>query len=226
VMTAVRAYKKAQSASAARKELTRCAGSHFDPTIVRAFLNISIGRLRWVTGPLAWVAQVPFVGWVPRLAEGAAAVGGQAVGVVGTAAGAAVLSSTTFVSSPEPLVVPSDANAVATDGTLPASPADGAATTLPGTKVLGTSITRVSGGTASSPSPGTIEQPTPTTTLVPGNGNANGVASHTDSSPSTTAAKAQGKGVLVDPTASKATSTGGPTVTVSTDKAIPGQLKK
>ena len=93
VMTAVRPYKKAMSASAARKELTRCAGSHFDPEIVRAFLNISIGRLRWAIGPVAWVAQVPFIGWFPRLVEGAAAATGQAAGVVGSAAGLAVLST-------------------------------------------------------------------------------------------------------------------------------------
>src|SRR5439155_27298376 len=53
VMTANRPYKKAMSAGAARHELTRCAGAHFDPTVVRAFLNISLGRLRWVTGPVA-----------------------------------------------------------------------------------------------------------------------------------------------------------------------------
>lgn len=86
VMTAARSYKKAASASTARKELTRAAGTHFDPVIVRAFLNISIGRLRWVSGPVAWVAQIPFVGWVPRLAESAVAVGGQAAGAVGTVA--------------------------------------------------------------------------------------------------------------------------------------------
>jgi putative nucleotidyltransferase with HDIG domain len=97
VMTAVRPYKKAMSASAARKELTRCAGTHFDPEIVRAFLNISIGRLRWAIGPVAWVAQVPFIGWFPRLVEGAAAATGQAVGVVGSAAGLAVLSTSGMV---------------------------------------------------------------------------------------------------------------------------------
>jgi len=51
VMTAARSYKKAASPTTARQELLRCAGSHFDPEIVRAFLNISVGRLRWATGP-------------------------------------------------------------------------------------------------------------------------------------------------------------------------------
>ena len=53
VMTAARSYKKAASATTARQELLRCAGTHFDPEIVRAFLNISVGRLRWATGPAA-----------------------------------------------------------------------------------------------------------------------------------------------------------------------------
>jgi HD-GYP domain-containing protein (c-di-GMP phosphodiesterase class II) len=35
-MTAVRAYNKPKSVAAARREMVRCAGSHFDPTVVRA----------------------------------------------------------------------------------------------------------------------------------------------------------------------------------------------
>ncbi len=58
VMTAIRSYKKALSPVAARQESTRCAGSQFDPAIVRALLNVSIGRVRWVIGPLSWVADV------------------------------------------------------------------------------------------------------------------------------------------------------------------------
>ena len=46
---------------AARQELTRCAGSQFDPAIVRALLNVSIGRVRWVIGPVSWVADVPLL---------------------------------------------------------------------------------------------------------------------------------------------------------------------
>ena len=46
-MTATRSYKKPMSARAAREELTRSAGSHFDPAIVRAFLSMPIGRVSW-----------------------------------------------------------------------------------------------------------------------------------------------------------------------------------
>ena len=96
VMTTVRAYKKAMSAPEARAELARQAGTQFDPVIVRAFLNISLGKQRWVMGPVTWLGQLPFIGWVPRLAEGAATVAGPAAGVAGAAASAAVLSAATL----------------------------------------------------------------------------------------------------------------------------------
>lgn len=115
VMTAVRSYKKAASASMARRELTASAGTHFDPAIVRAFLNISIGRLRWVAGPVAWAAQVPFVGWLPRLADGAAAVTGQVAGAVGTVA---------VLSSGSPLLAPPADVEGAVEEAPPAAEAD------------------------------------------------------------------------------------------------------
>jgi putative nucleotidyltransferase with HDIG domain len=61
-MTAARSYKKPMSVVHARRELARCAGGQFDPVIVRAFLNISLGRLMWQVGPASWLAQLPFVG--------------------------------------------------------------------------------------------------------------------------------------------------------------------
>jgi putative nucleotidyltransferase with HDIG domain len=69
VMTAARAYKKPMTVTAARRELARCAGSQFDPSIVRSFLNISIGRLWWTVGPASWVAVVPVLGWLERSGE-------------------------------------------------------------------------------------------------------------------------------------------------------------
>lgn len=54
VMTSARSYKQPVSAAEARAELAHCAGSHFDPEVVRAFLAVSLGRLRRVIGPLSW----------------------------------------------------------------------------------------------------------------------------------------------------------------------------
>ena len=88
-MTAARSYKKPMSVSAARKELALCAGSQFDPAMVRAFLNVSLGRLWRTTGPMSWVAQVPLVGagaQAARTATAAAtkvAVGVAALGATG-----------------------------------------------------------------------------------------------------------------------------------------------
>ncbi|HEY3195405.1 MAG TPA: HD-GYP domain-containing protein [Candidatus Dormibacteraeota bacterium] len=69
-MTAARPYKKAMSVTAARRELVQMSGSHFDPVVVRAFLNISLGRLWRAIGFSAMLAEIPFlapIGW--RLSE-------------------------------------------------------------------------------------------------------------------------------------------------------------
>ena len=82
VMTAIRTYQRPVSAEAARVELAACAGSQFDPKVVRAFLDVSIGRIRPVAGPLAWLGSLPFVGNFPQI--------GQAVATIGRAAAATV----------------------------------------------------------------------------------------------------------------------------------------
>lgn len=81
VMTARRAYRKPVRAAEARAELVRCSGTQFDPAMVRAFLQVSLGRLRLVSGPLAWVAQVPFLRGIESIAtgSGAATTGGAIV---------------------------------------------------------------------------------------------------------------------------------------------------
>ena len=46
VMTTPRPYRKQVGPAAARQELTACAGSQFDPEVVKAFLAVSIWRVR------------------------------------------------------------------------------------------------------------------------------------------------------------------------------------
>ena len=90
VMTAARSYKKALSAVVAREELTRCAGSQFDPVVVRAFLNVSLGRLRWTIGPVSWLADLPVLSRL-SLAGHAAVAGAQtALGVAAVTVGGAI----------------------------------------------------------------------------------------------------------------------------------------
>ena len=57
-MVSVRSYKKAMTAVEARTELSSCAGGQFDPRVVRAFLNVSIGRVRRVAGGLTWFGNL------------------------------------------------------------------------------------------------------------------------------------------------------------------------
>jgi hypothetical protein len=96
VMTAARPYKRASSRAAALREVARCSGTHFDPLVVRAFLNVSTPRLRKALGPASVIGQVPVIGTAPmsglpevaaQLARGAGtAVLGGVTGVVVTAA--------------------------------------------------------------------------------------------------------------------------------------------
>ncbi|HWF56725.1 MAG TPA: HD domain-containing phosphohydrolase [Candidatus Dormibacteraeota bacterium] len=67
VMTAVRPYRRPLGVVAARQELVRCSGKQFDPVVVRAFLNISVGRLWRVVGFGSWIAQLPLIAWVNDL---------------------------------------------------------------------------------------------------------------------------------------------------------------
>ncbi|HEX7168337.1 MAG TPA: HD domain-containing phosphohydrolase [Acidimicrobiales bacterium] len=66
VMTAGRAYSGAMSSPSARAELQRCAGSQFDPAIVRAFLNAGIAPIGWAARVLAWAGALTLTGRQPR----------------------------------------------------------------------------------------------------------------------------------------------------------------
>lgn len=63
VMTSARSYKKPITPSAARAELVACSGSQFDPAVVRAFLSISLPRLRAVLGPVSAVHAAVLLQW-------------------------------------------------------------------------------------------------------------------------------------------------------------------
>jgi HD-GYP domain-containing protein (c-di-GMP phosphodiesterase class II) len=90
-MTAFRSYKRPMGVLAARQELVRHSGSHFDPSVVRAFLNISVGRLGRVRGLAAWIAEIPVIA---PFGPGLAGIGSSGVaGVIAiTAAGALALT--------------------------------------------------------------------------------------------------------------------------------------
>jgi hypothetical protein len=89
VMTAARPYKKAMSRTAALREVVKCSGTHFDPAVVRALLEVSTPRLRRALGPASWIGQLPVVATAPG-AGIPSVVGGVARG-----AGTAVLTGIT-----------------------------------------------------------------------------------------------------------------------------------
>ena len=93
VMITSRPYKRPVRPEAARLELVRYAGTQFDPAVVRAFLSISIGDIRKVMGPMALLAEIPFVGVAPRLEGLAVLTGRQAVTAIGTASGIGALGA-------------------------------------------------------------------------------------------------------------------------------------
>jgi putative nucleotidyltransferase with HDIG domain len=57
VMTSTRSYKSPCSPEAARMELARCAGTQFDPVVVRAFLAVPVRNLRSLL-PLSWLGSL------------------------------------------------------------------------------------------------------------------------------------------------------------------------
>jgi len=85
-MTSTRSYKRPISAAKARQELVDHAGTQFDPSVVRAFLDAGIHRQRVGFGPLAALVELP-----ARIA----AVGTTAA----TGAGVAAASSAVVVTS-------------------------------------------------------------------------------------------------------------------------------
>ena len=108
VMTAARPYSHPMGTAAARDELARCAGTHFDPEVVRAFLNVSIGRTRWITAPIAWLAELPFV---QQLAHVGSTAGTAAASTAGTAVGTSASVALAFLGGvaepPQPAAPPS-----------------------------------------------------------------------------------------------------------------------
>jgi len=94
VLTSVRSYKAACTPAEARAELARCAGTHFDPAVVRAFMHLSLGRLRVVMGPLSWLAQLSlFPHSIFSMAAPVGATGAPAPGAAGGVAGSGVVGS-------------------------------------------------------------------------------------------------------------------------------------
>lgn len=60
VITSKRSYKEPMTAEAARRELVACAGSQFDPNVVRAMLQVGLHKKR-VAGTFSWLFELPYL---------------------------------------------------------------------------------------------------------------------------------------------------------------------
>ncbi|HVF11811.1 MAG TPA: HD-GYP domain-containing protein [Actinomycetota bacterium] len=105
VITGSRPYKKPLGVKAAREELAHQAGTHFDPHVVRALFNISLGRLWRAIGFSSWLATLPFLPpWLmPRLSDAIRNLGGAAAAAAtAIALGGGLIAQQTLVTAPRP----------------------------------------------------------------------------------------------------------------------------
>lgn len=103
VLTSARSYMEPISPEEARAELARCAGTHFDPQVVRAFLALSIGRVRRAAGPLSWLAQLtlfPTAVFSSTQAAGGAVVLSGALGASSAGIGPGLVQETFSIVDP------------------------------------------------------------------------------------------------------------------------------
>jgi hypothetical protein len=146
VMTAVRSYKRPMSAQAARAELVRNSGTQFDPRVVRAFLNVPLGRLHWALGIVAWVTEIPFLTVIPRAAAQMSAVTGG-----GTVLSTSALSSIATASLGA--IVAAGPSVAHAEAALSASPPPTTSVPAPSDHVAPTSRASSAAGGASSENP-------------------------------------------------------------------------
>jgi putative nucleotidyltransferase with HDIG domain len=89
VITSTRSYKRPASVAEARRELSNCAGTQFDPDVVRAFLAISVRQGR-LAAPLGWLAQAAVLARLPLTQTASGLSAGAVVVAVGAGMGVGV----------------------------------------------------------------------------------------------------------------------------------------
>jgi len=176
VMTAARTYKRPMDVSAAREELTAGAGTQFDPAMVRAFLNISLGRMRWMVGPVAWLAELPFLRGIPWGEAGSQVVGmaarvvaGASIFAAAAAPGATASGAPNSPSTPQTTTYSAPTTVVTPDAGPPqaAAPDAPASTTSTTAALAGVDTTTTTVAVAVAGPPPTSPPSTPPTTAAP-----------------------------------------------------------
>lgn len=172
-MTAHRTYQTAMTTESARERLAELSGTQFDPMVVRAFLRVSVGRVRWALGPLAALAPLPFVGGVARAAPRVLAAGAKA-GALGLATGAVAAAGGPSGLSHEPASVTTTTAVVAraptpaaTSGTSAAASSTTSETIDEPTATSTSTSSSATTATSTATTPSSIPLPTVTVTLPP-----------------------------------------------------------
>ena len=170
VMVSGRSYQQRLSHSEARAEVARNSGTQFDPRVVRALMDLSIGRLRWITGPLAGLADLPLIRPLQALGRDVATV--VTAGAVTIAAGSGLIPVSGLNLIPDQLgppvnhTVDVDSGDEGTGAGTGGPTAQGSGASSPTTSVI-TSTTAAPTTTASPPPPTTTSvATTPSTTVT------------------------------------------------------------
>lgn len=166
-MTAHRTYQAPMTTDAARERLAELSGTQFDPAVVRAFLNVSVGRIRWALGPLAVLAPLPLVGGVARAAPRVLAAGAKAA-ALGVAAGSVALAGgpSGLGADPVATIVSTTTSSSSTAAPGPAGAERVPSPTIPGASPTSTGPEPNTTTTSTAPV-GTVTVPTVTVTIPP-----------------------------------------------------------
>ena len=174
VMTSARTYTPPVAPADAREELVACAGGHFDPEIVHAFLRIAVGRFPRRAGFLVVLAQVPGFFGVQQLLQQAGTVVAAGTAVASLAVGGVVIPGSPGLGGLEDLdfgrgplptrplaggVPGSTTTSTVVDDLAALPPAD-AATSVPGASTSTSTVTTV----ATAPTVTTVLGRLPSTT--------------------------------------------------------------
>lgn len=163
-MTSARSYKKPMSVAAARVELTDCAGAHFDPTVVRAFTEISLPRLRRRTLAAGILIHLPVLGTLQTGATGlvgaAGPLGASTVAGLAGAAPAGAAAMTVLATSVAIGVIPASAASGPPVRPAPVSAAHHSAAPAPATGTVAVTRTSPRPAHAAVPVPAHVSLPT------------------------------------------------------------------
>lgn len=172
VMVSGRPYQQKLSHAEAREEVARHSGAQFDPRVVRALMDISMGKLRWTTGPLAGLADLPLIRPLQALGRDVATV--VTAGAITVAAGTGFIPISSFELVQDRLGPPADSSREATvesgsegvgaDAGVLASPEAALSNPVIPSSSTTTPITTTSGGPTTTNVPSTIPSSTSSST--------------------------------------------------------------